>query len=848
MPTPMAGESQSDYMHRCMTQVTSEGKDQQQAIAICMSMWENKAVSEEQDYATVDGQRVHRRDFAYVPDPNSPSTWKLPLHDEAHVRNALARFAVTDLPADAKREVARKIVAAAKKYGIDTSGFEAEHLGKSATASKAASPMTEYMQECIPHEMNDNGMDQQQAIAVCYSKWGEGEPPGPSKSAKTAAPLNRAWSTFQVRSVNEETRTIDGLASTPTTDRMSDIVEPMGGKFKLPLPLMWEHGKGFTRDPVGWVTHAEAKSGGIQIRAKFAKLDSPPSLKDDLDRAWALVKSGLVPGLSIGFTALATEPIKGSYGLRYTSWDWLELSAVAIPANADASITSIKSFDKAQLAVCRTKQPVVYLKPPSTRAGVPALARKSKMPIPLAEQITSFENKRAAAEARRTAIMDAAAEVGRTLEQAEEEEHDTLGLEIKSIDTHLKRLREHEANSKAKAVAVMSSGDGDDRVVQRAPSRIQVTSQLPKGSHFTRYAIALMVQKAGGCQNAADYAKQRWPDTPEVSYAIKDGAFRSTMEPITKAGVEAADTTTSGWASQLVPNATMMGSEFIDLLRPATIIGRIPGLRRVPFNVTVPIQSGGGTYGWVGEGVAKPVTSLTFTSVTLRWMKVAAIMVFTQELAMNSSPSAESVIRNDMVKGIANYLDSQFLDPTIAGVTNVQPKSITNGVTGNGAGGTTAAAFRTDFMETLSKINTNKQDPSQFVMVMSASVAGNLASLVNSTTSVREFPDLTYNGGTIYGMPVIVSQSASTYIVFLNPNEVLLAEDGGVQISVSDQATVEMSTTPEVGESSPVVTASTVMRSFWQSNLVGLRAERFITWSRARTSSVEYIYNAVYSG
>lgn len=80
------------------------------------------------DHASVSGEPVARDKFAYVGDPKDKSTWKLPIHDESHVRNALARFGSTELPADKKTEVAHKLVHAAKEHGIDTSGFEKEHL------------------------------------------------------------------------------------------------------------------------------------------------------------------------------------------------------------------------------------------------------------------------------------------------------------------------------------------------------------------------------------------------------------------------------------------------------------------------------------------------------------------------------------------------------------------------------------------------------------------------------------------------------------------------------------------------------------------------------------------------
>src|SRR5579863_6629646 len=68
------------------------------------------------------GQELTKDDFAYVGDPDDKSTWKLPIHDKAHAQNALARFGQTQgIPADKKDAVHAKIVAAAKKFGIDVS-------------------------------------------------------------------------------------------------------------------------------------------------------------------------------------------------------------------------------------------------------------------------------------------------------------------------------------------------------------------------------------------------------------------------------------------------------------------------------------------------------------------------------------------------------------------------------------------------------------------------------------------------------------------------------------------------------------------------------------------------------
>jgi class 3 adenylate cyclase len=66
------------------------------------------------------------RAFAYV---DSRGRRRLPIHDPAHVRNALARFNQVHFEDDAAREQARKrLLNAAKKHGIVPLGFIASQL------------------------------------------------------------------------------------------------------------------------------------------------------------------------------------------------------------------------------------------------------------------------------------------------------------------------------------------------------------------------------------------------------------------------------------------------------------------------------------------------------------------------------------------------------------------------------------------------------------------------------------------------------------------------------------------------------------------------------------------------
>ena len=66
---------------------------------------------------TKDRDKLRSSQFAYV---DSKGGEHLPINDESHVRNAIARFNQTAFESvDAKEKARRKVLAAAKRHGID---------------------------------------------------------------------------------------------------------------------------------------------------------------------------------------------------------------------------------------------------------------------------------------------------------------------------------------------------------------------------------------------------------------------------------------------------------------------------------------------------------------------------------------------------------------------------------------------------------------------------------------------------------------------------------------------------------------------------------------------------------
>lgn len=630
--------------------------------------------------------------------------------------------------------------------------------------------------------------------------------------------MNRAYSVLELKAVDDEKRIIEGIATTPAPDRANDVIELDGIDYKLPLPFLLQHN---SRQPIGNVVEAKIVKGQMRVRIEMAKA----GVAAYIDEAWSLIKAGLIRGLSIGFRSLEEAFDRETGGFHFLRIEWVELSAVTVPMQSEATILAIKSADAALLAHAgATKQPVVSLKASSNVARATSIATQN---MTIKEQITAFENKRAANVARVKAIMDKAGDNLSTLEAEAADEYKTLTAEVKSIDDHLERLRESEKLLLPKATPITpETGNNPTAAAAARGAVVQVKSNIPPGIGIARAAIALYNAR-GNRFAAADLAKQYYPDQPEVELFLK-------------APVAAMNTSTSGAASQLV-TTTNLGSEFLELLRPQTLYGRIPRIRRVPFNISVPVQTGGGTYSWVAQGNAKPVSALAFTSVSLGITKVAGIIVSTKELMRFSNPDAEMIIRNDMIAGIAKYIDEQFVDPAVAAVANQNPGSITNGITPITASGTTAAHLRADLANLLDNFVASGQPLSRLVLLTSESIATRIG-LLRTALDQPEFPDIRATGGSLIGIPVVASENVGARIIALIPEEILVADDGPIDIDISEEASIVMDSAPQA---SPQTTS---LVSLWQRNYVGIRGEKFINWVRGRNSAVEFIQTAVYSG
>ena len=178
------------------------------------------------------------------------------------------------------------------------------------------------------------------------------------------------------------------------------------------------------------------------------------------------------------------------------------------------------------------------------------------------------------------------------------------------------------------------------------------------------------------------------------------------------------------------------------MLRPQTLIGQMQGFRRVPFFVRAPVQTATAGVGWVGEAKAAEASELAFEAQTFGHSKVGGIVMITRELAESSDPSAEEVIRRDMIAAVAEFQDDQFLDPSVTAVAQVKPASVTSAGTDIPSTGDGANAVVEDLRDLVNAVTTN----GQLFLVMRRSTVIHLAMLGSDD---RTFRNVTAFGGSI---------------------------------------------------------------------------------------------------
>lgn len=455
----------------------------------------------------------------------------------------------------------------------------------------------------------------------------------------------------------------------------------------------------------------------------------------------------------------------------------------------------------------------------------------------IAEQLQALKETRDATAKKMGDVTQKSLDEGRSMNTAEAEEFDEAEATIKTLDADISRLTRLEAMQMSKATPAADQV----KAVADLPARsgvdfatVKTTETLEKGIGFARYGMCLIASK-GDINLAKNIAERRFPNDEKLNLIMKEA-------------VAAGTTTDPDWAGNLVAHNDL-STDFIEYLRPRTIIGQfgagnVPALRRVPFNVHIKGQTSGASAGWVGEGYGKPVTSAGYSDVYLGWAKVAAIAVITEELARFSTPGAEALVRDELARAVIERIDTDFVDPAKGAQSGAtaSPASITNTGTAIPSVGTDADSVRADIAALWANADATNLPVGSAVYITDSRTARRL-SLLRNPLGQNEFQGVTMMGGTLDGIPLIVSNyvpsdSSGSLFILAFASEIFLADDNVVTLSASREASILMDTAPNMNSGTPT---SAQLVSMYQTNSIALRGERYINWAPRRADAVAYL-------
>jgi HK97 family phage prohead protease len=831
--SPHKGESQNDFMSRCVPEMMGDGKrDNDQAVAACISIWNDS----DKQFA----------DPGYLGDRKK----RFPINTPDELRVAwytAHKQAKNYTPAQHQRVITRiagawKVQLKAEPPAPDDETLRAEVLEiirKDVPEPDDDENHDDFMDRCMD-EMSD--MDDDDAEDACQTSWDEcvddnGDRAGPvfHKTHADAA---------------------DGMEfvlSDATPDRFGDIVEADGwvtdNFSKNPIAL-FGHQKDF---PIGkWknvrVHEGKALRGELQL--------APKGTSDRIDEIRKLIEADILRAVSVGFVPLESEEIKGTWGTRFKKHELVECSLVSVPANPNA-LAVAKSLNISPATVRMvfgehagndimtrdidanrgkhaSKQRSAKTAEQTGEHADPVLEQPKGKPMLLSQRIQEAEKNVLALQDNLDTHLASIDDNAPTDEQMTITED--LSTKIEAATRHVKSLKAIEArngNGATDAGELAKKGNGQIRVPAEliAPAK----KKLDPIDFVVRAAIIRAKAKIDNVD--IDTMRRKIYGDHEATRMMADLMLKAASAP--------AETTVTGWAAELVRT---IWAAWMDVLLPHSVYPKLAargigltfganGKIIIPTRNLTPAVSGS----FVGEGAPIPVRQGAFSSQTLVPKKMAVITSWTREMDEHSIPAIEGLLRQAIIEDTAIALDAVLLDSTAA--TAIRP----NGLRAYQAGTTASAVagqpfqnfvadYKALFNALLTLTNGNVRDP---VMIINPAQALAVELLQPPAAAAPLFPFMEMvDGDRILRAGLIESSNQPAgQVTLVDAADFVSAGAEGPRMEISDQATLHMEdTSPADIVSGPSGTPvpATPVKSMWQTDSLALRMIMFMNWIMRR--------------
>ena len=269
-----------------------------------------------------------------------------------------------------------------------------------------------------------------------------------------------------------------------------------------------------------------------------------------------------------------------------------------------------------------------------------------------------------------------------------------------STDGSRQWLRRAEGTADIAGLTLTRIGADRDGVVASFASLKPANSRsVWRGTRNARLMVPTMehtIERLGDYTTALTEAQLRQAGIPIATasallghYAREDPAMleyfmtaRRISRPVqllVKAAVAAGLVSDSTWGGPLALTQPMVAA-FLSAVDREWTLPQLGAVKVPSTNVVGATQTATASAYWVGEAAPKPITSLAFAAMSLTPRKVVADLALSEELFTAAVPDALALVERGAVTAVATALETALWDPANAGLANIKPPSLTNGL------------------------------------------------------------------------------------------------------------------------------------------------------------------------
>jgi len=247
----------------------------------------------------------------------------------------------------------------------------------------------------------------------------------------------------------------------------------------------------------------------------------------------------------------------------------------------------------------------------------------------------------------------------------------------------------------------------------------------------------------------------------------------------------------------------------------------------VPVNQLVPTGIADPVPAWIpAEGGAIPLAHWTSSTTYTTPSGFGVMVAMSRDILRIGGARARNYVLARSMRGLIRG-DNSMIDDTAASAA--RPAGLLWNRASVG-GGSPEAELREAMEQAYAEVSNGEA-------VRPVWVLSGRGSLNLQGTGLVAFKDLTLTGGRIAGAPVIIAPEAGPNLILVDAAQIAIS-DGGLEVAVSENASVQMDDSPTMSSVTP--TAVNVVSAF-QTNTAVLKFTRFLSWALLREDAVAFI-------